>query len=143
MKAVPITRDPEAEQRLGTPKAITAVAHKLARIVWRLLEQQKPYDPQVWAAAHEKLKKKKITACTKMPPPGLPTHRLMTLYAWFLTRGGIRMALFLPFQDEQPLPGDTFTRIERLRALPGFAREADLQVIAFELVNRQHRFARK
>jgi len=46
--------------RLGTPKAITAMAHKLARILWHLLKYQEPYDPAVWAQAEEKLKKKKI-----------------------------------------------------------------------------------
>ena len=46
--------------RLGTPKAITAMAHKLARILWHLLKYQQPYDPSVWAKAEEKLKQKKI-----------------------------------------------------------------------------------
>ena len=46
--------------RLGTPKAITAMAHKLARIIWHLLKHQTPYDPTVWQEAEEKLKRKKI-----------------------------------------------------------------------------------
>ena len=46
--------------RLGTPKAITAMAHKLARILWHLIKYREPYDPSVWAQAEEKLKKKKI-----------------------------------------------------------------------------------
>jgi transposase len=46
--------------RLGTAKAITAMAHKLARILWHMIKFNKPYDPNVWAAAEEKLKKKKI-----------------------------------------------------------------------------------
>jgi transposase len=46
--------------RLGTPKAITAMAHKLARILWHLIKYQQPYDPTVWAAAEEKLRIKKI-----------------------------------------------------------------------------------
>jgi transposase len=46
--------------RLGTPKAITAMAYKLARILWHMIKFHQPYDPQVWAAAEEKLKKKKI-----------------------------------------------------------------------------------
>jgi transposase len=37
--------------RLGTPKAITAMAHKLARILWHLIKYQEPYDPAVWAKA--------------------------------------------------------------------------------------------
>ena len=46
--------------RLGTPKAITAMAHKLARIIWHLIKYQEPYDPTVWLAAEEKNKKKKL-----------------------------------------------------------------------------------
>jgi len=46
--------------RLGTPKAITAMAHKLARILWHLVRFQVPYDPVVWAKAEEKLRQKKI-----------------------------------------------------------------------------------
>jgi hypothetical protein len=45
---------------LGTPKAITAMAHKLARILWHLLKYREAYDPQVWLAAEEKMRKKKI-----------------------------------------------------------------------------------
>ncbi len=46
--------------RLGTPKAITAMAQKLARIIWHLIKQRSPYDPSVWAKAEEKLKRKRI-----------------------------------------------------------------------------------
>jgi transposase len=46
--------------RLGTPKAITAMAHKLARIIWHLIKYRTPYDPSVWIHAEEKLKKKKF-----------------------------------------------------------------------------------
>jgi transposase len=46
--------------RLGTPKAITAMAHKLARIIWHLIKYRTPYDPSVWMAAQEKLKKKRL-----------------------------------------------------------------------------------
>ena len=35
--------------RLGAPKAITAAAHKLARIVFHLLSTQQPYDESVFA----------------------------------------------------------------------------------------------
>lgn len=38
-------------------KAITAMAHKLARILWHLLKHGVPYDPKVWAAAEENPKK--------------------------------------------------------------------------------------
>jgi transposase len=46
--------------RLGTAKAITAMAHKLARVIWHMIKFNQPYDPGVWAAAEEKLKRKKI-----------------------------------------------------------------------------------
>ena len=51
--------------RLGTAKAITAkaitaMAHKLARIIWHMIRFHQPYDPKVWAAAEEKMKRKKL-----------------------------------------------------------------------------------
>lgn len=46
--------------RLGTPKAITAMAHKLARILWHLIKHRTPYDPAVWQQAEAKLRQKKI-----------------------------------------------------------------------------------
>jgi hypothetical protein len=46
--------------RLGTPKAITAMAHKLARIIWHLIKYRIPCHPSVWAQAEEKLKKKRL-----------------------------------------------------------------------------------
>jgi len=51
--------------RLGTPKAITAMAHKLARIIWHLIKYQEPYDPRVWAKAEEKNRQKKIKRLEK------------------------------------------------------------------------------
>ncbi len=51
--------------RLGTPKAITAMAHKLARILWHLLKYQELYDPAVWAKAEEKNRQKKIKRLQK------------------------------------------------------------------------------
>ena len=36
--------------KLGTPQAITAAAHKLARVVYQLLTTGKPYDESVFAA---------------------------------------------------------------------------------------------
>ena len=40
--------------KLGAPKAITAAAHKLARIVYHLLTRREPYDATQYAR-HEKL----------------------------------------------------------------------------------------
>ena len=35
--------------RLGAPKAITAVAHQLARIIWTLITHQVPFDLSIFA----------------------------------------------------------------------------------------------
>ena len=40
--------------RLGAPKAITATAHKLARIVYSMLRNQTPYDESVFAVEEVK-----------------------------------------------------------------------------------------
>ena len=46
--------------RLGSPKAFTAMAHKLARILWHLLKFRQPFDPEVFAKEEEKMKRKKL-----------------------------------------------------------------------------------
>jgi hypothetical protein len=46
--------------RLEAPKALTAMADKLARILWHLIKYREAYDPKVWAAAAEKLKAKRL-----------------------------------------------------------------------------------
>jgi hypothetical protein len=46
--------------RLGGPKAITAMAHKLARILWHLLKYKEAFNPQVFARAEEKMKRRKL-----------------------------------------------------------------------------------
>ena len=46
--------------RLGSPKAITAMAHKLARILWHLLKFKQPFNPEVFAKEEEKMKRKKL-----------------------------------------------------------------------------------
>ena len=40
--------------RLGTPEAITAMAHKLARIIWHLCKYQEAFNPEVFREAEEK-----------------------------------------------------------------------------------------
>ena len=40
--------------KLGAPKAITAAAHKLARIIFHMLTTRKPYDESVFAKAEQK-----------------------------------------------------------------------------------------
>jgi transposase len=47
--------------RLGPGSAITAVAHKLARIVYHLLTTRQPYDDSVFAKAEEKYRKRTET----------------------------------------------------------------------------------
>lgn len=46
--------------RLGTPKAITAMAHKLARILWHLFKYRQAFNPEVFQNEAEKLKRKKL-----------------------------------------------------------------------------------
>jgi hypothetical protein len=46
--------------RLGTPKAITAMAHKLARILWYLFKYRQPFDPEVFKQEAEKMQRKKL-----------------------------------------------------------------------------------
>ena len=51
--------------RLGAPKAITATAHKLARIIYHLIKNRKPFDDTVFAEQErkhqERMKKRLIT----------------------------------------------------------------------------------
>jgi len=46
--------------RLGSPKAITAMAHKLARILWHLLKFKQPFNPEVFAKEEAKMKRQKL-----------------------------------------------------------------------------------
>lgn len=46
--------------RLGSPKAITAMAHKLARILWHLLKYKEPFNPEVFAKEAAKMKRQKL-----------------------------------------------------------------------------------
>ena len=46
--------------RLGGPKAITAMAHKLARILWHLLKFKQPFNPEVFAHEEQKMKRKRL-----------------------------------------------------------------------------------
>jgi transposase len=51
--------------RLGAPKAITATAHKLARIVFHLLTTKEPYDDSVFARFEQRCRqraKQRLTA---------------------------------------------------------------------------------
>jgi transposase len=45
---------------LGTPKAITAMAHKLARILWHLFKYRQAFNPEVFRKEEEKMKRKKF-----------------------------------------------------------------------------------
>ena len=54
------------QARLGSPKAITARAHKLARILWHLLKYKEPFKPEVFAKAEEKMKCKKLARLQKI-----------------------------------------------------------------------------
>lgn len=46
--------------RLGAPKAITAMAHKLARVLWHLLKFKEAFNPEVFAKEEAKMKRKKL-----------------------------------------------------------------------------------
>ena len=46
--------------RLGTPKAITAMAHKLARILWHLFKYREAFNPEVFRKEAEKMKRKRL-----------------------------------------------------------------------------------
>jgi transposase len=45
--------------RLGAPKAITAMAHKLARIIWHLITKGVSYDESIFALREEELLRRK------------------------------------------------------------------------------------
>lgn len=40
--------------RLGTPKAITAMAHKLARVLWHLFKYREAFNPEVFQQEEKK-----------------------------------------------------------------------------------------
>lgn len=46
--------------RLGTPKAITAMAHKLARVLWHLFKYREAFNPEVFQKEEEKMKRKQL-----------------------------------------------------------------------------------
>ena len=52
--------------RLGSPKAITAMAHKLARVLWHMLKFKEPFNPEVFAKEEAKLKKRKLARLHEM-----------------------------------------------------------------------------
>ena len=52
--------------RLGGPKAITAMAHKLARVLWHLLKDKEAFNPEVFAKEEQKMKRKKLARLEAM-----------------------------------------------------------------------------
>ena len=46
--------------RLGAPKAVTAMAHKLARVLWHLLKYKQAFDWNVFAKEEQKMKRQKL-----------------------------------------------------------------------------------
>jgi transposase len=46
--------------RLGAPKAITAMAHKLARVLWHLLKFKQAFDWKVFEKEEQKMKRQKL-----------------------------------------------------------------------------------
>ena len=54
--------------RLGAPKAITAMAHQYARIIWHLLSYHQPFELSVFAAqeaAHQRRQLKRLAASAR------------------------------------------------------------------------------
>ena len=51
--------------RHGAPKAITATAHKLARIIYSMLKNRTPYDESVFAAEQEKARERQLKRLKK------------------------------------------------------------------------------
>jgi transposase len=52
--------------RLGSPEAITAMAHKLARVLWHLLKFKQPFNPEVFAKEEARMQKRKLTRLQNM-----------------------------------------------------------------------------
>ena len=46
--------------KLGAPKAITAMAHKIARIIWYLITHQVPFDMSIFAAIEQANQKRRL-----------------------------------------------------------------------------------
>jgi len=46
--------------KLGAPKAVTAMAHKLARIIWHLVKFKQPFDPEIFRQEEAHQQKKKL-----------------------------------------------------------------------------------
>ena len=51
--------------RLGTPAAITAAAHKLARILYHLITTREPYQETVFAAMEERARQRQLSRLKK------------------------------------------------------------------------------
>jgi hypothetical protein len=67
-KAIWETDTGACAQKLGAPKAITAMAHKLARIIWHLLTHQVPFDLSIFAAqekAHQSRRLKSLSSAAR------------------------------------------------------------------------------
>ena len=50
----------------GHLKAITAMAHKLARVLWHLLKFKEAFNPEVFAKEEAKLKRQKLQRLQNM-----------------------------------------------------------------------------
>ena len=69
MTATNVTETAPADKlaaRLGRPKAITAMAHKLARMLWHLLKYKQPFNPEIFAKEEAKMKRKKLQRLENM-----------------------------------------------------------------------------
>ena len=57
---------PFRKARMGSPKAITAMAHKLARVLWHLLKYRQPFNAEVFAKQEAKMKRRKLARLEAM-----------------------------------------------------------------------------
>lgn len=48
---------------------VTALAHKLSRVLWHLLQFKQEFDGKVFAKEKEKMKRKKVAASSAWPRP--------------------------------------------------------------------------
>jgi hypothetical protein len=72
---------------LGTPKAITAMAHKPARILWHLFKYRQAFNPEVFRKEEEKRNARSSPASTTPTRPWPQTRPSPMTYTVSLSGG--------------------------------------------------------
>ncbi len=62
---------------MGSPRAITAMAHTLARILWHLLKFKQPFNPEVFAKEESNMQRNKLARLENMAMT--PNYRLVPI----------------------------------------------------------------